>query len=598
MVKQSRLRRVFSTAMAAVLAFSLSVPTTLAFADPDVDASVAATETNVVDYGAARAMLVDSQNNPMLANWYKLFKVKFLDSGDAGFIAWADGLSDEVKNHIWELCGSVDLKGQSLTADTGARAVFDAMAQTLTDSPHVNTDIWLKNPSQASDLVNYIAENIAPAVSENHTIDLDGGEGYYMVLDTKNSYTNGNSGTAPIFAGISPKFCSDGSDYQLFSMKTIDETASISLSVFNDQTEAINVASEKTAAEATATSISVVDAAYMVANMLPPMNSYSFNEVTLTLIPNDKSSWYEVDTTIEPMLFSKYENAEGEVCVQEEQGITWNEDGTIDYTFPTWSTPIALNVVYAVHYSDWDSDNAYETFDVSDCGFVPSAGSFVSMTYTTNVLGDSERGRVDSNNVNVYTFAIDVEKKDMDSDAALPNVEFKFENGKGDIYAADDIFDREGPAFAAVYLTHPQSWNTTIEVYGGNDSELDDVAHPGFNYSVQPVTIDGYTLIFGTGEDVPTDYYGSKLVKYYRGFDVDENYPNPWVEDYGDNIIIANIRADFSPISTAYWFANMEELTEINGLELLDLSKCISVEQMFSGWNSKLNRLDLSKLGI
>ena len=136
---------------------------------------------------------------------------------------------------------------------------------------------------------------------------------------------------------------------------------------------------------------------------------------------------------------------------------------------------------------------------------------------------------------------------------------------------------------------------------------------PGTTYKYFAyLTIDGETYYgedreFTTKEEVKEAYCvlnGFTLTFYYdahrsekegwKSFDINDSNRQPkWSDETIEEIIFDSSFANYSPISTAYWFYDLDRLYRINMIENLNTSNVTDMTCMFAGCK-KINRLDLS----
>lgn len=193
------------------------------------------------------------------------------------------------------------------------------------------------------------------------------------------------------------------------------------------------------------------------------------------------------------------------------------------------------------------------------------------------------------------------------------------------IYSPGDEFDSTGMVIEVTYSDGSVKTVSDYEILDG-DSLLDDQTSVVISYTdiysdvtlevEQPISIvfpqavycENGTLRFvnTTKLDVGSTYNGSVVVDVYTGFTVDEYTSTddvPWHE-HCDEITKVIFESKIVPNSTAYWFADMVNLTKIDVVNAtacsvldvvnLDMSNVQSAESMFNGCSS-LPEIDLRK---
>ena len=101
------------------------------------------------------------------------------------------------------------------------------------------------------------------------------------------------------------------------------------------------------------------------------------------------------------------------------------------------------------------------------------------------------------------------------------------------------------------------------------------------------------TLVFQRGNTPnPELEYLGNVTEIFSDFENSEDFENvPW-ESYKSTIYNVMFNDTISPISTANWFGEMNNLNEITNIEKLDTSKTVDMTDMF--YNTAIMHLDLS----
>ena len=131
-----------------------------------------------------------------------------------------------------------------------------------------------------------------------------------------------------------------------------------------------------------------------------------------------------------------------------------------------------------------------------------------------------------------------------------------------------------------------------------------EMANPTTGYFTKKGTMEAYAVL-NAADKTFTFYYDGKKPTHTEGniYDLTSGKPE-WQEsgmrgrvepDAGKvtTVIFDSSMADCRPVSTAFWFADFEKLTTINGMENLKTDEVGSMSHMFTGC-SNLTALDLS----
>ncbi len=139
-------------------------------------------------------------------------------------------------------------------------------------------------------------------------------------------------------------------------------------------------------------------------------------------------------------------------------------------------------------------------------------------------------------------------------------------------YEMNEYLEGNEPIYAMLYNTN-ETMNKIIVNIDNENQKIENIE--------TSEAIPAYELVLQRSSNV--DESKILVAQYELNETNTENIAPEWFQD-GNYIYIykVNIKDRIHPKTTAYWFYKMHNLVKIEGLEKLDMSKCISIQAMFN----------------